>query len=253
MINVEKIHISPVKSLGLIHPDKVYVSEKGIPEDRRFFLLDEDNKLVTQRQIGKLTQILSDYCPNSGKLSLKFPDGSTLEETIVSKGTVKVIMWGRSVIGDILEGSWTHKLSNYCGKPIRIVRTRTPGAIYDEFPVAIMSTSTIKHISNLASRKKVFESARFRPTFVLSGCEAYQEDEWIGHKIRIGDQLHVKIVSRDPRCVITTLNPMTGERDFDMLRLILNDRPNLNAAYLGVYGIVEQAGTVMINDLVSIP
>ena len=110
MINVEKIHISPVKSLGLIHRDKVYVSETGIPEDRRFFLLDEDNKLVTQRQIGKFTQILSDYCPNSEKLSLKFPDGSTLEETIVSKDTVKVIMWGRNVIGDILEGSWSHKL-----------------------------------------------------------------------------------------------------------------------------------------------
>ena len=252
MITIEKIHISPVKSLGLINRDKVYVSKTGIPEDRRFFLLDDANKLVTQRQIGKLTQILSDYCPNSGKLSLQFPDGSTLEDTIVSKDTVKVIMWGRRVTGDILEGSWSNKLSNYCGRSIRIVQTHKPGTTYDEFPIAIMSKSTIEHISNLTSNKKVFESERFRPTFVLSGCNAYQEDEWIGQKIRIGDQLKVKVVSRDPRCVITTLNPMTGERDFDTIRLILNDRPNLNAAYLGIYGIVDQAGTVTTNDKVSI-
>ena len=166
MITIEKIHISPVKSLGLINRDKVYVSKTGIPEDRRFFLLDDANKLVTQRQIGKLTQILSDYCPNSGKLSLQFPDGSTLEDTIVSKDTVKVIMWGRRVTGDILEGSWSNKLSNYCGRSIRIVQTHKPGTTYDEFPIAIMSKSTIEHISNLTSNKKVYASERFRHTFV---------------------------------------------------------------------------------------
>ena len=93
---------------------------------------------------------------------------------------------------------------------------------------------------------------RFRPTFLIDGCEPHEEDAWLGRGLSMGDQLQVRLVSPDPRCAITTLDPDTGERDFDTLRLILSYRPSPRAAYFGTYGIVEVPGTVRVGDEVAV-
>lgn len=250
-VSIQKIHVSPVKSLGLINFDEVHISEHGILEDRRFFLMDADNRLVTQRQIGKLTQILADYIPRPEQLALQFPDGQVISAEPVLGQAVQAMIWGRFVTGNVLEGDWNDAISVFCGQPIRIVRSHEPGASYDEFPISVMSQATIDHLSGLTNGEKTFDSRRFRPNLLLSGGEAHQEDEWVGQSIRIGRQLRLRLVSRDPRCAITTLDPLTGERDFDTLRLIISYRPNLRAAYLGVYAIVEQPGTVAVGDEVT--
>jgi uncharacterized protein YcbX len=59
------------------------------------------------------------------------------------------------------------------------------------------------------------------------------------------------MVAPDPRCAITTLDPETGERDFDVPRLILSYRPSDRSPYFGVYGTVETAGTVSVGDAVE--
>ena len=61
--------------------------------------------------------------------------------------------------------------------------------------------------------------------------------------VQIGPNLRVRLVAKDPRCAITTLDPETGERDFDVPRLVLSYRPSDRAAYFGVYGAVESTGT----------
>ena len=62
----------------------------------------------------------------------------------------------------------------------------------------------------------------------------------------------MRLIARDPRCAITTLDPSTGNRDFDTLRLILSYRPSVRAAYFGVYGVVESPGTVSVGDEVTL-
>ena len=69
----------------------------------------------------------------------------------------------------------------------------------------------------------------------------------------MGPDLVIQIIARDPRCVITTLDPETGERDIDTLRLILSYRPNARAPYFGVYGVVVRPGVVTVGDQVLTP
>lgn len=252
MIAIANIHVSPIKSLGLINFDEVYVSENGITADRRFFLVDANNQLLTQRQIGKLTQIIADYIPSTGQLTVQFPDGSVITEIPEIGRPIQTNMFGRSVTGKVLIGKFNDAFSTFCGQPIRIVRADNSGTSYDEFPISIISQATIDHLTRMADGLKLFDSRRFRPTFLLSDCQPNQEDNWVNNRIRIGQQLQIKIVSRDPRCAITTLNPITGTRDFDTLRLILKSKPNLRTAYLGVYAIVEEPGTVVVGDEVSV-
>ena len=53
------------------------------------------------------------------------------------------------------------------------------------------------------------------------GCMPHQEDEWLGGVIQIGPEVRLHVMARDPRCAIVTLDPTTGQRTIDTLRLIL--------------------------------
>ena len=62
----------------------------------------------------------------------------------------------------------------------------------------------------------------------------------------------MRLVAPDPRCAVTTLAPETGERAFDVPRLLLSYRPSARAPYFGVYGAVETTGTVSVGDAVEL-
>lgn len=51
---------------------------------------------------------------------------------------------------------------------------------------------------------------RFRPSVVISGVEAWAEDDW--RLIRIGEAVF-RAVKGCARCVITTVDPDTGGRE----------------------------------------
>ena len=41
MPHVSRFSIAPVSSLGLEHPDEIDLTEVGVAEDRRFYLVDD--------------------------------------------------------------------------------------------------------------------------------------------------------------------------------------------------------------------
>jgi len=243
--------MAPVKSLGLVHPNAVHVERRGIAEDRRLYLIDQQGQMVTQRQLGPMVQVAAQYCSEPEWLDLHFPDGTHLAGQLELGEAVITPLWGRYVRGRVLQGQWNRALSDFCGEDIRLVRSDEPGQCYDEFPISLVSQASLTHLGHQAANAVVCDSRRFRPNFVLRGCAPHEEDEWLGHVIQIGSALRLHILARDPRCTITTLDPDTGRRDADTLRYILGYRPNPRAAYFGVYGIVEHPGTVTIGDAVS--
>jgi len=97
-----------------------------------------------------------------------------------------------------------------------------------------------------------FTGARFRPNFLLEGCQPHEEDSWLSGVIQLGNELRLQPIMPDPRCSIVSQNPATGERDVDTLRLIMGYRPSPRNAYFGVYAIVENPGTVSVGDEVKL-
>jgi hypothetical protein len=253
MITVAAIHLAPVKSLGLVHPDTVHVERRGIAEDRRLYLIDRQGRVVTQRTHGRLVQITPQYRSVPEWLELHFPGGSSLTGQPELGEAVLTPIWGRHVRGRVLQGDWSQALSDFCGDDLTLVRSDEPGQCFDEFPVSMVSQASLSHLSQHAGDTVAFDSRRFRPNFVLHGCAPHEEDAWLGGVIQIGPELRLYIIARDPRCTITTLDPNTGQRDVDTLRLILRYRPNPRAAYFGVYGIVEHPGRVTVGDVVLAP
>ena len=251
MVSVAAIFTSPVKSLSLSQQTTVAVGFSGIEDDRRFHLINGEGGLLTQRQYGRLALVQAQYLGESDYLTLRFPDGRVLEGLPELGGSVTTTMWGRQVSGREVTGMWSEALSSYCSSSVRLVKTDDPGACFDEYPVSLLSQASVDGLEGRVSGAPKFDGRRFRPSFLFEGCSPHEEDTWLGGVVQVGPELRLRLVAPDPRCAITTLDPDTGERDFDMPKLLLTYRPSARAPYFGVYGTVETVGTVSVGDSVQ--
>ncbi len=250
---VQAIHIAPVKSLGLVQPSSVHVGPSGIVEDRRFFLLDQQGRVITQRQVGTLVQVKPDYQPENDFLRLTFPDGMAVEGTVEAQEPVETVMWGRRVKGDMVAGDWSKVLTRFCGGTVNLVQARQPGECFDEYPISLLSNASVDGFKQRPGVGGDVDERRFRPNFLLAGCQAHEEDSWLGGRLQVGAGLILNVVAPDPRCAITTLNPDTGHPDLDTPSVIKDYRPSAGPAYFGVYAVVERPGQVSVGDPVTLP
>ena len=253
MITVAEINIAPVKSMALAARDAVNLELGGIPDDRRFYLVNERGRLLTRRQVGKLAQLAASWDAAAERLSIRFPDGTTLAGPPELAGPVWTIVWGRRVRGRALAGDWTPAISEFCGQPAVLMMSDLPGQVFDEFPVSILSRASVEHLSAEMgmSNDACLSTDRFRPTLLLDGGAAHQEDGWMNRQLAVGDAV-VRVLAPDPRCAIVNQEPNTCETDADVVKSILDYRPNPLAAYFGVYGIVERPGMVRVGDAVDV-
>ncbi len=132
-MRVEAIYISPVKSLALLAAQRVTLGKHGIVEDRRFFLVNDRARLVTQREVAPLTQVRAAYTIEPEVLRLRFPDGRTVEGTPVSGEPITARFFGeRDVEGFVVGGDWGAALSEFAGMRLRLVRAAK--SAFDGFP-----------------------------------------------------------------------------------------------------------------------
>ena len=253
MITVAEINIAPVKSMGLVALDAAMLELGGIRDDRRFYLVNGQGRLLTRRQVGKLAQLAASWDAGAERLRIAFPDGTTLEGQPELDRAAWTIVWGRRVRGRALLGEWAAALSEFCGQRVALMMSDLPGQAFDEFPVSVLGRASVGRLAAEMGQSDggCLASGRFRPTLLLDGCEPHQEDGWVTRQVGIGEAV-VRILAPDPRCAIINQHPDTGEADVDAVRGILGYRPNPLAAYFGVYGIVEKAGAVRVGDAVSV-
>ncbi len=254
MITVAEINIAPVKSMALASLESAILDLGGIHDDRRFYLVNQHGRLLTRRQMGKLAQLTASWDADREELTIRFPDGATLRGQPELDQPVWTRVWDRRVRGRAMRGNWTEAISAFCGEPTTLMMSDLPCQVFDEFPVSVLSRASVDRLSEHMGQPdgQRLATDRFRPTLLLDGCHAHEEDGWMNRAVTVGDAV-VRILAPDPRCAIVNQDPATGETDTDAVKAILGYRPNPLAAYFGVYGIVEKPGRVSIGDTVELP
>ena len=247
-MRVEAIYISPVKSLALQRLERTTLGKHGTVEDRRFFLISDKARLVTQREVASLTQVHAAFTRDPDVLRLAFPDGRVVEGAPTNGEPITSRFFGaRDVEGFLVEGPWDAAMSEFAGMPLRLVRAAT--SAFDGFPVSICSEASVQALRTNSGEASI-EERRFRPNFYISGCDAHGEDAWIGRRVRIGGAI-VNVAMADPRCAIVTHDPDTGERDLSTLKMIAAYRPmESKEVNFGVYAGVERPGEIAVGDQV---
>lgn len=89
---------------------------------------------------------------------------------------------------------------------------------------------------------------RFRPNFVVSGIEAWQEDAWVGRDIEAGS-VRLQVFERTQRCAATNVDPETASRDLDIPATLMRRWGHSN---FGVYARVVDGGTVATGNAVHL-
>ncbi len=252
MPRVARISIAPVRSLGLEHPEWVELTETGVVEDRRFYLIDTEGRLVDQLIAGALVQVHSRTDPDATRLALAFPDRATVDGDVELGGPVETDIHGRTGVGHIVVGPWAEALEPFAGRPIRIVRCDRPGGTRNANAVSLISDGSLKELALQAGHGWI-DPRRFRMLFELEGAGAHEEDTWLGGIIAMGTA-ELAITKPDARCAMTTHDPNTGERDLDTLRTIISYRGLREGrkADLGVLGEVATPGRVSVGDEVTV-
>jgi uncharacterized protein YcbX len=220
---LSEINIYPVKSLAGISLKESKIERRGLEFDRRWMLIDEDNKFLTQREFPKMatvkTEILNDGLQvSSGESSLKFAFAPQNGETRPVK------IWSSRCRAKIYESAvnewFSDVLQTNCRLAVMPEETRRKVNYFyavqkddhvsfaDGYPFLLIGENSL---ADLNSRlEEDLPMNRFRPNFVVAEAEGFAEDSW--KKIKIGETVF-HVVKPCARCVMTTIEQTTGEKD----------------------------------------
>ena len=252
--HVAWISVSPVKGLALGQLEECELTEAGVAGDRRFFLVDEDNRLVNSKGLGMLQQIVPSYDEETELLTLAFPDGRALSHHVSVDGALDARFWSVSVPARVVEGPWSEALSDFTGRELRLVRADTPATDRRRSGAAtLLGTGSLRAMARLLGVQDV-DGRRFRMNFGVDGLAEHEEDEWLGRRVRIGQAVVVP-QGNVGRCAVTTQNPETGAPDLDTLKALAEYRGEVETTEplpFGVHAAVAQPGRVRVGDPVEL-
>ena len=117
-------------------------------------------------------------------------------------------------------------------------------ALADEQPVSLLSVQTARQLSD--ELRMPVDKRRFRANIYadLESSAGFREDAFVGHTLRIGSEVTLSIVKRDPRCKIITLDPDTSEANPEIIRHVAAAHERC----AGVYATVDVPGTIRPGD-----
>jgi uncharacterized protein len=127
MVSVSRLSFTPVRGLGLSHPESIELTDMGLVQDRRFYLVDEHGRLVDRLLAAQLVQVRAETNDEATWLRMTFPDGSVLEDEVRLDEPVQTEIYGRLAIGRVVGGPWAAALEPFARRRVLLVRCDVPG------------------------------------------------------------------------------------------------------------------------------
>jgi uncharacterized protein YcbX len=256
---VVALSVTPVKATRLRSAGEISLSAGGARGNRAFFLIDDRDRMINAKHHGSLQAVVADWDEQTARLRLSFPDRAPAEGMVEEGAPVEARFYSGTAAGTILEGPWQAALSSYLGAPVRLVKVsprNDRASAVDrglEGAVTLISSQSLARLAAQAGAESV-DARRFRMLVEVDGVPAHREDEWIGHTVRMGDA-EVRLCGNVGRCLITSRNPETGERDLPTLDLLDAYRAGIATSEplpFGVHGAVVREGVVRVGDPVTV-
>jgi uncharacterized protein YcbX len=219
-MHVASLHIYPVKGCRAVDLTEAAVERRGLAHDRRWMIVDEAGKFVTQREQPKLAAVAAAIRGNALVLSR---DGGeiTVATPAPDAPRLPVQLWKQQIEGHSASEEANAWLSDYLGIRCRLVYQGelprgvspqyapegTMASYADGFPLLITVTASLDDLNK--RMRASLPMNRFRPNIVVEGAPAWSEDGW--KKLRIG-ALDIDISKPCTRCVVTTTDQQTGAK-----------------------------------------
>jgi uncharacterized protein len=259
-LRLSQITIYPVKSLGGISLVSAQAESRGLRYDRRWMIVDEKNKFITQRENPNMALIGTRLDVNGFELFHKnFPENKIFIPFSISYGTpLNVTVWD----DECAALHWNEEADNWLvlnlGMKCKLVympdtshrfvdplfaKNKEITSFSDGFPFLIIGAESLKDLNS--KLEKPVAMNRFRPNFVFDGGDAFEEDDWIKFKIGEVDFLGVKPCGR---CMITTINQEDASVGKEPLKTLSSYRAKKSKVLFGQNLLTIKGGLLAVGD-----
>ncbi|MGP4004090.1 MOSC domain-containing protein [Streptomyces sp. 8N706] len=264
------VHIYPVKSVAGCAPGEAAVEPWGLAGDRRWLLVDGDDRFITQRTHPRLALAAAQPLPGGG-IRVTAPDLDPLTvEVPEPSSTTTVEIWRdkvEAVPGGAAASEW---FSSHLGTGVSLVHLDDPAhrrpvnpayarpgetvSFADGYPLLLTTTASLDALNSLIAQGDHADEGplpmnRFRPNVVVDGFAPWAEDDWSG--LVIGE-VTFRVAKPSGRCVITTTDQRTAERGKEPLRTLARHRRCGDTLVFGLNLIPEGTGTLRTGDPVEV-
>jgi uncharacterized protein YcbX len=257
-MQLSRIFIYPVKSLGGIELSSAKVTDRGFEYDRRWMLIDDDNLFMSQRTNPGMALLQTELIGDGLKVRHKTSGESFTVPFQTSGDALEVSIWDdvcRAIAVHPEADAWfSRMLERVCRlvymppdsrRPVD-PRYATRGEITsfsDAYPFLMLGQASLDDLN--ARLEEPLPVNRFRPNLVFTGGKPYQEDH-MQHFICGG--IHFYGVKPCARCAITTINQETAEQGKEPLKTLARYRGNDHKVFFGQNLLHTGEGWLKVGD-----
>lgn len=235
----------PVKSMAGIPCERATALPSGFEWDRRWMLIDEGNKMITQREMPVLCRFFPSISETSLQITFQeesFQIGLTEtfgdhfishvfdDETTVVRTSIEMDTWLSAKLGKKVSLVKIIERFHFAG-PIN-KNVEVSGA--DGYPYLVLGTSSLEQLS-LKSGEDI-DIRRFRPNIVVATQTPHEEDEWAS--ITLGD-FQLQKVKPCLRCQVIDIDQDHAERRGTVTKTLstyrrMGNNIGFGASYVGL-------------------
>jgi uncharacterized protein len=253
---VDSLWRYPVKSMRGEELDEAFAGFSGIYGDRLFAFRSsaspEGFPYLTAREQRKLLQYRPRFRnPDKAARPVNLTEAEKMGANPLSADAAELMIDVETPGGHTLaidDPALIEMLRADIDQKHQLTLMRSERALTDCRPVSIFSLQSARQLAEEIGMQ--LDKRRFRANVYvdLTSAQGFAENELVGRSVRIGPKVVVRILERDPRCVMITLDPDTGERTPSILKSVAQAHEGM----AGVYGAVMVEGMLHTGDSVEV-
>ena len=253
---VDSLWRYPVKSMRGEKLDELFAGFSGIYGDRLFgFRSSASPKgfpYLTAREQRNLLQYRPRFRnPDKAARPINLTEAESMGANPVSADRADLMVDVETSAGETLaidDPALMNMLRAGIDEKHQLTLMRSERALTDCRPVSIFSLQSARQLAEETGTP--VDKRRFRANIYvdLTSAKGFAENEFVGRSVRIGPKVVVRILERDPRCMMITLDPDTGEKTPAILKRVAQAHDGM----AGVYGAVLVEGMLRKGDSVEV-
>lgn len=263
MLLVSALYIYPVKSLGGIRLASARLTDRGLQWDRRWMLVDDDGRFLSQREHPALAQFATTIdgaqltiCHRTSAETVNIPlHGS-------SGNAIETQIWDDRCMAEKVDPAIDLWFSKHLGARCQLVHMpdhtrREVDSKYahdheitsfsDAFPILMIGQASLDELNSRLSQPLPMN--RFRPNIVFEGGQPFEEDEMAQFEIN-----SIRFTAAKPcaRCVITTIDQQTLQRGTEPLKTLATYRRMDHKILFGQNLLYFGTGNISVGDPIHV-
>jgi uncharacterized protein YcbX len=232
MITLSELYTYPVKSLAGIKLTTSKLTPFGLEHDRRWMIIDKEGKFLSQREVAKMATIQTAIV--EGKLILSYQQSEIKVPTVNNQSQqIKVTVWKDTFMASHISKDVDDWLTGVLGQTCQLVYMQKEVkrqvdldfapkgqnvSFADAFPLLVISQASLDDLNRRLDEPVNIN--RFRANIIVTGTEAFAEDNWYNLSINTLEYKAVKLCSR---CIMPSINQQTGKQDKVKMLATLNN------------------------------